>query len=51
MDRRSLAFHRNRERQYARIDLEDREAYFRVSCKPICKRAEDDMEMISDVVC
>ena len=47
---RSLAFQHNKARHYAQIDLDDRSNYFGVSCKPICKRAEDDMELISDVV-
>jgi peptide-methionine (R)-S-oxide reductase len=35
---------------YEAITLEDRTNFFRISCQPITKRAEDDMEMVSDLV-
>jgi peptide-methionine (R)-S-oxide reductase len=35
---------------YECISLEDRTNYFKISCRPITKRAEDDMEMLSDLV-
>jgi peptide-methionine (R)-S-oxide reductase len=35
---------------YEDITLEDRRNYFRVSTFPITKQAEDDMEMISDLI-
>ena len=36
--------------RYERVSLTARADYFEVSCRPITKRAEDDMEMLSDVV-
>ena len=36
--------------RYERVSLAARADYFEVSCRPITKRAEDDMEMLSDVV-
>lgn len=36
--------------RYEHINLDDRTNYFRVSCRPITKKAEDDMEMISDII-
>ena len=35
---------------YERITYEDRSLYFSISCRPITKRAEDDMELISDII-
>ena len=32
------------------MKLDDRSAFFSVSCRPITKAAEDDMEMLSDLV-
>lgn len=36
--------------RYADLTLSNRDPYFRVSCKPITVKAEDDMEMLSDIV-
>ena len=35
--------------RYEACGLEDRSAYFDVSCCPITKKAEDDMELLSDL--
>ena len=35
---------------YEDVTLENREAYFRISCYPLTKQAEDDMELLSDIV-
>ena len=35
---------------YEDVTTENRENYFRVSVKPITKTAEDDMELLSDIV-
>jgi peptide-methionine (R)-S-oxide reductase len=32
------------------ISLENRENYFKISCRPIASVAEDDMELLSDIV-
>ena len=48
----SLA-HERREVKYAvyeDLSLENREPYYRVSCYPVSKEAEDDMEMLSDII-
>ena len=42
-----------REKRYAlynEVNLENRSVYHRVSCRPITKAAEDDMELLSDIV-
>jgi len=36
--------------RYETVSLAERGAYFEVSCRPITKRAEDDMELLSDLV-
>ena len=36
--------------RYEACSLEDRSAFFDTSCRPITKAAEDDMEMLSDLV-
>ena len=36
--------------RYADLSLANRAPYFEVSCRPITVRAEDDMEMLSDLV-
>lgn len=35
---------------YENVCRGDLENYFRVSCRPITKKAEDDMELLSDIV-
>ena len=49
---RSLACERKEVKYaaYEDVSLEDRQAYFRVSCYPLTKQAEDDMELLSDIV-
>lgn len=37
-------------RFYEDITVDDRSNYFKISCRPITKAAEDDMELISDIV-
>jgi peptide-methionine (R)-S-oxide reductase len=42
-----------RQRKYALyedIREDNLEQYFNISCKPITKRAEDDMELVSDII-
>ena len=46
----SLAFAADKAKLYNKCTLADRSVYFDVSCKPICKVVEDDMEEISAVV-
>ena len=36
--------------KYESVTLENRSVYHRVSCRPITKTAEDDMELLSDIV-
>lgn len=36
--------------RYEQVTLEDRQEYFEVSCNPITKGAEDDMELLSDLI-
>ncbi len=36
--------------KYEDITLDNRENYFLISCRPITKKAEDDMELVSDIV-
>jgi len=38
-----------KEALFSEVTLEDRTNYFRVSCRPITKKAEDDMELLSDL--
>jgi len=38
-----------KEALFSEVTLENRANYFRVSCRPITKRAEDDMELLSDL--
>jgi peptide-methionine (R)-S-oxide reductase len=40
----------NRYSLYENITIEDRTNYFLISCRPITKRAEDDMELVSDII-
>ncbi|GBG32916.1 Methionine-R-sulfoxide reductase B1 [Hondaea fermentalgiana] len=35
---------------YEEVTLENREVYFGISARPLTKRVEDDMELVSDVV-
>ena len=35
---------------YESVSLEDRSVFHKVSCRPITKAAEDDMELLSDIV-
>mmetsp|Transcript_68929 Transcript_68929/g.129486 ORF Transcript_68929/g.129486 Transcript_68929/m.129486 type:complete len:284 (+) Transcript_68929:71-922(+) len=35
---------------YSELTLEDRSVYFAVSCRPVTKTAENDLEMLSDLV-
>ena len=35
---------------YEVITLDDRRNYYAISCRPITKKAEDDMELISDII-
>lgn len=35
---------------YETVSLDKRDVFFKVSCRPITKRAEDDMELLSDLV-
>ena len=46
----SLAFAADKAKLYSTCSLDDRSVYFDVSCKPICKLVEDDLEEISAVV-
>ena len=46
----SLAFAADKAKLYNTCSLGDRSVYFDVSCKPICKVVEDDLEEISAVV-
>jgi peptide methionine sulfoxide reductase MsrB len=36
--------------RYSYLTLKDRQSYFDVSCTPITKKAEDEMEMLSDLI-
>jgi len=38
-----------KEALFSEVTLENRSNYFRVSCRPITKKAEDDMEILSDL--
>jgi hypothetical protein len=35
---------------YERVTLHYKEPYFQISCRPITKSAEDDMELVSDIL-
>jgi hypothetical protein len=37
-------------RHYEDISVDDRTNYFNISCRPITKKAEDDMELVSDII-
>lgn len=37
-------------RLYEDITVDNRRNYFRISCRPITKKAENDMELVSDIV-
>lgn len=35
---------------YETVTLENKKAFFNISCRPITKAAEDDMELVSDIL-
>mmetsp|Transcript_14802 Transcript_14802/g.22296 ORF Transcript_14802/g.22296 Transcript_14802/m.22296 type:complete len:161 (+) Transcript_14802:46-528(+) len=46
----SLLSRRKKFALYETISLDDRSIYHQISCLPISKAAEDDMELVSDIV-
>ena len=52
MQKQSLAELRKSQKfaLYEMIDHSNRENYFKISCRPITENAENDMELISDIV-